>query len=46
MNYAPNFKEKRGFYFTNEIELIPLNLKTFGLVEVFVFYPQQIYTLG
>lgn len=46
MNYAPNFKEKRGFYFTNERESIALNLKTFGLVEVFVFHPQEIYALG
>lgn len=45
MNYAPNFKEKRGFYFTAELGLIALNLKSFGLVEVFVFYTQQVYTL-
>lgn len=40
MNYAPNFKEKHGFYFTIELESIPLNLKTFGLDEILVFYPQ------
>jgi hypothetical protein len=38
MNYAPNFKEKRGFYFTAELGLIALNLKSFGLIKLLIFH--------